>query len=149
MTENPWKWKWSWKSLGKVIYSQTSLIRTSLIRMICNPNTFSWERIFIVLFVLLNPDVTVSGSGQAWFQQTLFLVYNFDGLIWTPTTLRCSWHLCDTGRSWRVALRNNYRPLARRLVGEGVTRGCDMSQARGLATQAIVFLWMDDLGVLF
>ena len=38
-------------------YSQTSFIWTSLIQMIRNPNTFSWERNFLMLFVLLNPDV--------------------------------------------------------------------------------------------
>ena len=92
--------------------------------MIRNPNTFSWERIFLVLFVLLNPDVSVSGSGQAWFQQMLFLVYNSDGLIQTPTHVHTHTFSCvtqgDLG-AWR--LRNNYRPLARRLVGDGVTRG--------------------------
>ena len=68
----------------KVSYSQTSFIRTLLIQMIRNPNIFSLEWIFLVLFVLLNPDVLVSESGKARFQQMLFLVYNSDGLIRTP-----------------------------------------------------------------
>ena len=43
----------------EIRYTQTSFIRTSLIRMILNPNTFSWEPIFLVLFVLLNPNVQI------------------------------------------------------------------------------------------
>ena len=101
-------------------YSQTSLIRTSLIRMIRNPNTFSWERFFIVLFVLLNPDVSVSGSGQAWFQQT-FLVFNSDELIRTPTTLSCSCVTQADLGAWRLG--NNYRRWPGARWGRGWQRG--------------------------
>ena len=46
--------------------NRDSFIWTMLIQMIRNPNTFSWERILLVLFVLLNP-VLVSESEQGRF----------------------------------------------------------------------------------
>ena len=52
---------WVLSCLTALKYSQTSFIRTSLIWMIRNPNTFSWEQIFLVSFVL------VSESRQARF----------------------------------------------------------------------------------
>ena len=90
--------------------------------MIRNSNTFSWERIFLVLFILLNPDVSVSRSGQAWFQQTVFLVYNSAGLIRTPTHVHTHTFSCVTQGDlgmWRLLNGS----LARRLVGDGVRRG--------------------------
>ena len=45
---------------------QLDLVYLDLVYLVIrNPNTFSWERIFLVLFVLPNPVVSVSESGQA------------------------------------------------------------------------------------
>ena len=49
------------------LYSPTSFIQTLLIRMIRNVDTCSWELTFLVLFLLLNLDVSVSESEQAGF----------------------------------------------------------------------------------
>ena len=57
--------------------------------------------------------------------------------IRTPSTLRCSCVTQADLGAWR--LHSNYRPLARRVVGEGVTRRCGMSQARGLADNSYLY----------
>ena len=49
------------------LYTQTSFSHTVFIQRIRNQNIFSWGRIFLVSFVLSNPDVSVSESGQARF----------------------------------------------------------------------------------